>query len=158
VSGITYLKTNNGWLYLTVILDLWDRNVIGWAFSEDMEAGHVCDALMMACTNRKPKSGLLFHSDRGVQYCSKEFRAALSAWCPQVGRSMSRKGNCWDNACVERFFKTLKTEVDKVEGMHTKEEVRVEVCEYMELYYNKRRRHSALGYALPIAVTPCNAA
>jgi transposase InsO family protein len=118
-----------------------------------MEAGHVCDALMMACTNRKPKSGLLFHSDRGVQYCSKEFRDALAVWCPQVRQSMSRKGNCWDNACAESFFKTLKAEADKVEGRHSKEEVRVEVFEYIELYYNKRRRHSALGYAIPIALT-----
>ncbi|MDR2792341.1 MAG: DDE-type integrase/transposase/recombinase, partial [Treponema sp.] len=93
----------NGWPYVTVILDLWDRSVVGWAFSEDMEAGHVCDALMMARTNRKPKSGLLFHSDRGVRYCGKEFRAALSARRPQVGRSMSRKGNRWDNACTEHF-------------------------------------------------------
>jgi transposase InsO family protein len=153
VSDITYLKTNSGWLYLTVILDLWDRTVIGWAFLEDREADHVCDALMMACTNHKPKSDLLFHSDRGVQYCSKEFRDALSAWCPQVGRSMSRKGNCWDNTCAESFFKTLKVEVDKVEGTRTKEEVRVEVFEYIELYCNKRRRHSTLGYAIPIALT-----
>jgi transposase InsO family protein len=83
-----------------------------------MEADHVCDALMTARTNHKPKSGLLFHSDRGVQYCSKEFRAALSAWCPQVKQNMSRKGNCWDNACAERFFKTLKAEADKLEGRH----------------------------------------
>ncbi|MDR2792707.1 MAG: integrase core domain-containing protein, partial [Treponema sp.] len=142
----------------TVILDLWDRSVIGRAFSEDMEAGHVCDALMTARTNRKPKSGLLFHSDRGVQYCSKEFRDALSAWCPQVRQSMSRKGNCWDNARAERFFKTLKAEADKVDGRQTKEAERVEVCEYMEQYYNKRRRHSALGYAISIALTHCSTA
>ncbi|MDR2792628.1 MAG: integrase core domain-containing protein, partial [Treponema sp.] len=117
------------------------------------EAGHVCDALMTARTNRKQKSGLLFHSDRGVRYCGKEFRDAPSAWRPPVGRSMSRKGNCWDNACAESFFKTLKAEADKVEGRHPKEEVRVEVFEYIEPYYNKRRRHSALGYAIPIALT-----
>jgi transposase InsO family protein len=143
---------------VTVILDLWDRTVIGWACSEDREAGHVSDALMMACTNRKPKSGLLFHSDRGVPYCSKEFREMLSARCPQVRQRISRKGNCWDNACAERFFKTLKWEEDNLEGRHTKEEVRVEVFEYIELYYNKRRSHSALGYALPIALTHCNTA
>jgi transposase InsO family protein len=147
VSGITYLKTNNGWLYVTVILDLWDRSVVGRAFSEDMEAGHVCDALMTARTNRRPKSGLLFHSDRGVQYCGKEFRDALAARRPLVGRSMSRKRNCWDNACAERFFKALKAETDKVKGRQTKEEERVAVFEYIEPYYNKRRRHSALGYA-----------
>ncbi|MDR2798333.1 MAG: IS3 family transposase [Treponema sp.] len=136
-----------------MILELWDRTVIGWAFSEDLEAGHVGDALMTACMNRKPGRGLLFHSDRGVPYCSKEFREMLSAWCPQVRQRMSRKGNC-----AERFFKTLKAEVDKVEGSHTKEEVRVEVCEYMELYYNKRRRDTAIGYALPIALTHYNTA
>jgi transposase InsO family protein len=103
VSGITYLKTDGGWPYVTVILDLWDRNVIGRAFSEDGEAGPVCDALMMARTNRKPKSGILFHSDRGVRYCGKEFRAAPSARHPPVGRSMSRKGNRRDNARAERF-------------------------------------------------------
>ncbi|MDR2793107.1 MAG: IS3 family transposase, partial [Treponema sp.] len=94
-----------GWLYVTVILDLWDRSVIGRAFSEDREAGHVCDALMTARTNRKPKSGLLFHSDRGVRYCGKEFRAAPSARRPPVGRSMSRKGNRRDNARAERFLR-----------------------------------------------------
>jgi transposase InsO family protein len=146
VSGITYLKTGGGRPYVTVILDLWDRSVIGRAFSEDGEAGHVCDALMTACTNRKPKSGILFHSDRGVRYCGKEFRVAPSARHPPVGRSMSRKGNCWDNARAESFFKTLKAEADKAEGRHSKEEV-------MEPYYNKRRRHSALGYAIPIALT-----
>ncbi|MDR2793025.1 MAG: integrase core domain-containing protein, partial [Treponema sp.] len=117
------------------------------------EAGHVCDALMTARTNRKPKSGILFHSDRGVRYCGKEFRDAPAAWHPQVGRSMSRKGNRRDNARAESFFKTLKAEADKAEGRHSKEEVRVAVCEYMEPYYNKRRRPSALGYAIPIALT-----
>ncbi|MDR2808823.1 MAG: hypothetical protein LBB43_07460 [Spirochaetaceae bacterium] len=107
---------------MTVILELWDRNVIGWAFSEDLEAGHVCDAFMMACTNRKPKSGLLFHSDRGVQYCSKEFRDVLSARCPQLRQSLNRKGNRWDNTCVESFFKTLKVETDKLERRYTKKE------------------------------------
>jgi transposase InsO family protein len=118
-----------------------------------MEAGHVCDALMTARTNRKPKSGLLFHSDRGVRYCGKEFRDAPAAWCPQVGRSMGRKGNRRDNARAERFFKTLKAEANQAEGRQTKEEVRVEIFEYIEPYYNKRRRHSAFGYAIPIALT-----
>ncbi|MDR2793857.1 MAG: integrase core domain-containing protein, partial [Treponema sp.] len=130
-----------------MIPDVWDRSVIGWAFSEDGEAGHVCDALMTARTNRGPKSGPLFHLDRRARDCGKEFRATLPARRPQAGRSMSRKGNRWDNACAESFFKTLKAEADKVEGRHSKEEVRVEVFEYIELYYNKRRRHSALGYA-----------
>jgi transposase InsO family protein len=145
MADITYLRTSGERLYLTVMLELWR------VFSEDGEAGHVCDALMTARTNRKPKSGLLFHSDRGVRYCGKEFRDVLSAWCPQVGRSMSRKGNRRDNARAESFFKTLKAEEDKVEGRQTKEEERVAVCEYREPYYNKRRMSTALGYAAPTA-------
>jgi transposase InsO family protein len=151
VSDITYLKTDGEWQYLTVILDLWDRSVIGWAFSEDMEAGHVRDALMTARTNRKPKSGLLFHSDRGVRYCGKEFRDALSARRPPVGQRMSRKGNRRGNARAERFFKTLKAEADKAEGRQTKEKEMVAVCEYREPYHNKRRISTALGYAAPAA-------
>jgi putative transposase len=89
---------------VTVILDLWDRTVIGWAFSEDREAGHGGDALMMACTNRQPVEWLLFHSDQGVSYCSKEFREALSAWCPQVRQRMSRKGNCAGLRLCGAFF------------------------------------------------------
>ena len=153
VSDITYLRTTAGWLYLTVIIDLWDRKVIGWAFSEDLLAGHVGRALAMACGNRPPKAGLLFHSDRGVQYCSEEFRGTLGRMCPGVRQSMSRKGNCWDNACAESFFKTLKWEVDVLEGRHNKTQVKAAVFEYIEIYYNKKRRHSALGYATPLALT-----
>ncbi|MDR2792602.1 MAG: hypothetical protein LBB61_02910, partial [Treponema sp.] len=105
-------------------------------------------ALMTARTNRKPKSGLLFHSDRGVRYCGKEFRDAPSAWRPPVGRSMSRKGNRRDKACAESFFKTLKAEANQAEGRQTKEEGRVEVCEYREPYYNKRRRDKRYGARL----------
>ena len=153
VSDITYLRTTSGWLYLTCILDLWDRKVIGWAFSGDMAAEHVCNALEMACSTRPPREGLIFHSDRGVQYCSEQFRGTLSRLCPSVRRSMSRKGNCWDNACAESFFKTLKWELDVLEGRHTKTQVRTAVFEYIETYYNRRRRHSALGYATPLALT-----
>jgi transposase InsO family protein len=108
VSDIMYLRISSGWLYLTVILDLWDRTVIGWTCSEDLEAGHVCDALTMACKNRQPVEGLLFHSDRGVPYCSKEFREMLSAWCPQVRQRMSRKGNCAGLRLCEAFFQDVK--------------------------------------------------
>lgn len=153
VSDITYLRTTSGWLYLTCILDLWDRKVIGWAFSDDMAAEHVCNAFRMAVSNRPPREGLLFHSDRGVQYCSEQFRSTLLKWCPTVRRSMSRKGNCWDNACAESFFKTLKWELDILEGRHTKMQVRTLVFEYIETYYNRRRRHSALGYATPLGLT-----
>jgi transposase InsO family protein len=153
VSDITYLRTSSGWLYLTTILDLFDRKVIGWAFSDDMAACHVCRALEMALSNRVPRDGLIFHSDRGVQYCSQEFRGTLSRLCPTVRQSMSRKGNCWDNACAESFFKTLKRELDVLEGRHTKTQVRTAVFEYIEIYYNKYRRHSAIGYATPVALT-----
>jgi transposase InsO family protein len=149
VSDITYMRTRTGWLYLTVIIELWDRKVIGWTFSEDLGAVHVCAALVMACGNCPPQAGLLFHSDRGVQYCSEESRKTLEGNCPGIRRSMSWKGNCWDNACAESFFKTLKGELTVLEGKHSKGEVKTAVFEYIEIYYNKKRGHSALGYAAP---------
>ena len=158
VSDITYLRTIFGWLYLTVVIDLWDRRVIGWSMGKELTAGYVCRALEMAVKNRPPREGLIFHSDRGVQYCSEEFRSMLKQLCPTVRQSMSRKGNCWDNACAESFFKTLKIELDILEGVHNSKEVQVGVFEYIEIYYNRRRRHSALGYAIPIALAPNNAA
>jgi len=158
VSDITYLRTGEGWLYLTVILDLYDRKVVGWSVGKELAAEQVCHALTMAVGNRPVTEGLIFHSDRGVQYCSEEFRVTLNRLCPSVRRSMSRKGNCWDNACAESFFKTLKTELDILEGYHNYKEVRTGVFEYIEIYYNRCRRHSALGYAIPIALTPNNAA
>jgi len=158
VSDITYLPTSGGWLYLTVIIDLWDRKVIGWSIAESLEANHVCTALAMAVINRHPRYDLIFHSDRGVQYCSEEFRETLYRLCPSVRQSMSRKGNCWDNACAESFFKTLKVELADLKRRCNKKHIRTEVFNYIEVYYNRRRRHSALGYAIPIALTPNNAA
>jgi putative transposase len=158
VSDITYLPTNGGWLYLTVILDLWDRKIIGWDMADNMRAENVCRALKMAVGNRPPRKGLIFHSDRGVQYCCELFVETLMSYCPGARRSMSRKGNCWDNACAESFFKSLKWELDMPWEKHTKQEVKTEVFEYIEMYYNRRRRHSALGYAIPVALTPNNAA
>jgi transposase InsO family protein len=154
VSDITYLRIKGGWLYLTTVIDLWDRKVIGWSMAEELTAGHVCRALEMAAGNRAVREGLIFHSDRGVQYCSEEFRSALNRLCPSSRQSMSRKGNCWDNACAESFFKTLKAELDILEGNHSSREVQTGVFEYIEIYYNRCRRHSALGYATPIALTP----
>jgi transposase InsO family protein len=153
VSDITYVLTKDGWLYLTVILDLWDRKIIGWNIADDMGAENVYKALMMAVGNRSPRKGLLFHSDRGVQYCSGLFRKVLKTYCPGVRQSMSRKGNCWDNACAESFFKTLKWELDILNGRHSKQEVKAGIFEYIEIYYNRHRRHSALGYATPLALT-----
>ena len=158
VSDITYVRTKEGWLYVTVILDLWDRKVIGWSMSKELTAEQTCRALDMAVRNRPPREGLIFHSDRGVQYCSEEFRSALKRFCPTVVQSMSRKGNCWDNACAESFFKTLKDELDELDGNHRYKEVKTAIFEYIEMYYNRCRRHSALGYATPIALTPTNAA
>ena len=153
VSDITYLSTDSGWIYLTVVLDLWDRKVIGWSIAEDLTARHVCLALVMAVCNRPPRKGLIFHSDRGVQYCSEEFRNMLYRLCPTVRQSMSRKGNCWDNACAESFFKTIKSELDELKRRCSKKQIKTSVFEYIEVYYNRCRRHSALGYAIPLALT-----
>jgi transposase InsO family protein len=154
VSDITYLRTLCGWIFLTVIIDLYDRKVIGWALSDRLEACvSTVPALKMAVKNRFPCKEFIFHSDRGAQYCSKLFRQALYAVCPSVRQSMSRKGDVWDNACAESFFKTLKWEMDILDGKHSKKEVRLGVFEYIEMYYNRLRRHSALGYATPLALT-----
>ena len=150
VSDITYLRTLVGWLYFTVIVDLFDRKVIGWSFSVNMETVNTTiPALMMAVNNRTPEKDLLFHSDRGVQYCAQVFRNALHAICPAVRQSMSRKGNCWDNACAESFFKTLKCELDTLDGKHSEAEVRQSVFMYIESYYNRIRMHSVLDYVAP---------
>jgi len=153
VSDITYLPTDSGWLYLTVVIDLYDRKVIGWSIGEDLTAKQVCFAFMMAALNRPARKGLIFHSDRGVQYCSDEFRKTLYRLCPTALQSMSRKGNCWDNACAESFFKTIKIELDDLKRRCSKKQIKTAVFEYIEVYYNRRRRHSALGYAIPIALT-----
>ena len=153
VSDITYVRTITGWLYLTVVIDLWDRKIIGWSMGKELTAACVCLALEMSIKNRPVQEGLIFHSDRGVQYCSEEFRTMLNRLCPSVRQSMSRKGNCWDNACAESFFKTLKVELDILDGNHSYKEVHREIFEYIEIYYNRCRRHSALGYATPLAFT-----
>jgi len=152
VSDITYLGSNSGWLYMTVILDLWDRKVIGWSISEDLTANAVCRALKMAILNRQPKEGIIFHSDQGVQYCSEEFRSTLKKLCPTARQSMSRKGNCWDNACAESFFGTLKAELLELGRRYTKSQIKTAVFEYIEVYYNRSRRHSTLGYVTPVAL------
>jgi len=159
VSDITYLRTRQGWLYLTTVIDLWDRKVIGWEISRTMEASDtVVKAFGMAWRNRKPEKRMIFHSDRGVQYCSAIFRKTLLGYCGKVRQSMSRKGNCWDNACAESFFKTLKNELETVNGQYTEEEVRNSVFEYIEVYYNRKRLHSALDYRIPVELTRNNVA
>ena len=150
VSDITYLRTLSGWIYLTAALDLCDRAVIGWALSDNLETGGTAiPALEMAVKNRKPKDGLIFHSDRGVQYCAQSFRDVMRKLCPSARQSMSRKGNCWDNACAESFFKTLKAEEEKLNGKNSANDVRQAVFFYVEGYYNRERIHSALDYLAP---------
>jgi len=150
VSDITYLRTENGWVYLTVVIDLFDRKVIGWALSSDLEADNTTiTAFEMAVKNRNMENDLIFHSDRGVQYCAKSFIDVMRKHCPNINQSMSRKGNCWDNACAESFFKTLKTEEVKANGKYSAAEVRQGVFYYIEAYYNRERAHSALDYLSP---------
>jgi len=144
VSDITYIQTIEGFIYLTTVLDLYDRKIIGWSLSNGMTTSQtVLPALKNAIANRKLKKNMLFHSDRGVQYCSKQTVNYLKAY--QFKQSMSRKGNCWDNAVAESFFKTLKSELIYGCKLKTKEQLRVEIFEYIECWYNKKRRHSALG-------------
>ena len=150
VSDITYLRTLVGWIYLTVVIDLFDRKVIGWALSDNLETCKTTiRAFKMAVKNRQPESNLIFHSDRGVQYCAYLFHDVIRNLCPSVRQSMSRKGNCWDNACAESFFKTLKREEEKLNGKYSANDVRQAVFFYVEGYYNRERIHSALDYLAP---------
>ncbi len=145
VSDITYIHTNQGWLYLTIILDLADRKVIGWALSGSLKASDtVIPAWEMAVKNRPIYKPLLFHSDRGVQYACNEFLFQLKK-NKNVIQSMSRKGNCWDNAVAESFFKTLKVECVYHYKFTTREHAELTVFEYIETWYNRNRRHSALN-------------
>lgn len=147
VSDITYIFTAEGWLFLAVILDLYSRKVVGWWVSQRIDAQLVLQALFMALSTRLPPAGLIFHSDRGSQYASHELRSAL-ANCHAV-QSMSRKGNCWDNACAESFFKSLKVEWIGQSIFATRREARTAIFEYIEVFYNRRRLHSTLDYVSP---------
>jgi transposase InsO family protein len=149
VSDLTYIRTITGWLYLTVVLDLADRKVIGWAFSKTMAAKETTvAALKMAINNRPVLNSLIFHSDRGVQYACKEFRQELKAY-PLIRQSMSRRANCWDNAVAESFFKTLKVECVYDYKFENQEIAATTVFEYIETWYNRKRIHSSLGYRTP---------
>ncbi|EGR0698044.1 IS3 family transposase [Vibrio parahaemolyticus] len=147
-GGITYLATSEGWLYLAVIIDLNSRQVIGWSMDTKMMATLVCDALSMALFRRGFPEQVILHSDRGSQYCSKDYRDLITAY--NLKQSMSRKGNCWDNACVESFFHSMKVEAIQYEPIMTRDEMRQTVFEYIEVDYNRTRRHSALGYLSPV--------
>lgn len=148
VSDLTYLPTGEGWLYLAVVIDLYARKVVGWALSTSLASELVIRAFQMACLNRQPPKGLLFHSDRGVQYASRAFREKLDDW--GVRQSMSRKGDPWDNACAETFFKSLKTELIGNHIYRTRAEARTAVFEYIEIFYNRIRLHSVLDYRPPV--------
>jgi putative transposase len=151
VSDITYIKTGEGWLYLTVIMDLADRKVIGWSMDSGMTAtSTVVAAWSMAIKNRPVTSQLIFHSDRGIQYACHEFRNCFRGL--PILQSMSRKGNCWDNAVAESFFKTLKTEMVYHRKFETRTQAKLEVFDYIEAWYNRKRRHSSLGYMTPVQV------
>ena len=149
VSDITYLWTDEGWMYLAVLIDLYSRAVIGWRLSNRMTRQLVCDALTMALCRRGFPQGVLVHSDRGSQYCSKEYQQMLSDH--DLLCSMSRKGNCWDNAVAESFFHTLKVELIRDERFQTHEQLQQAVFEYIEVDYNRHRRHSAVGHISPMA-------
>jgi transposase InsO family protein len=144
VSDITYVPTLEGFLYLTVVLDLFDRKPIGWSISDGMSASKtVIPAILMASRSRSFKKGMIFHSDRGVQYASTNTVNVLKSF--GIERSMSRKGNCWDNAVAESFFKSFKSELIYGSKLKSKEETSLYIFEYIESWYNKKRRHSALG-------------
>lgn len=145
VSDITYIHTKEGFLYLTVIVDLYDRKVVGWSLSEGMSTDEtVLSAWYMALGNRNAQEGLIFHSDRGVQYASEAFRNALAA--KKAVQSMSGKGDCWDNAVAESFFKSLKVEAIYGFQLKSKECMKSEVFDYIEVWYNRKRRHSYIGF------------
>jgi putative transposase len=147
VSDVTYVPVSRGFLYLAVVLDLASRRVVGWALRDDVSTALVLEAMRMALAARRPAPGLLHHSDRGTQYASGEYRALLASH--EVRLSMSRRGNCWDNAVVESFFATLEHELLSRHPVRTPEETRRAIFAYIETWYNRRRRHSTLHYLSP---------
>ena len=149
VSNITYLWTDEGWLYLATVLDLYSRRVVGWAMSERMTAELVCDALTMALWRRGMPRGVITHPDRGSQYCSAVYQKQIKLHGLQC--SMSAKGNCYDNACAESYFHSMKVEAIHGERFASREKIRQTVFEYIEVDYNRTRRHSANGYISPEA-------
>lgn len=145
VGDITYVRTDEGWLYLATLLDLYSRKVVGWSMSDKIDRHLVLGALEMAALTRRPGAGLIHHTDRGSQYASADYRQALDRH--GMIASMSRKGNCWDNAVAESFFSTLKTELSG--AYKARQDARRAIFEYIEVFYNRKRRHSSLGYLTP---------
>jgi transposase InsO family protein len=148
LSDITYVPTDQGWLYLAAVLDLYSRRIVGWAMADRLDRQLVITALQMAITRRQPAPGLLHHSDRGSQYASHDYQAVLTNH--QIKCSMSRAGNCYDNAPMESFFGTLKTELVHHCHYQTKAQAKTSLFDYIELFYNRFRRHSALQYHCPV--------
>lgn len=150
VTDITYVWTDEGWSYLAVLIDLCSRAVVGWSLGDSLSTQLPLAALEMAVVRRRPSVGLLHHSDRGCQYTSQQYRDALSARGVVV--SMSRRGNCWDNAVAESFFATIKRELLRRQRWTSRRELRAAVFEYIEAFYNRRRLHSSIGYRTPAEV------
>ena len=147
VGDITYIATGEGWLYLATVIDLYSRRVVGWSMDDTMKVSLVNDALNMAIEHRNPAKGLLWHTDRGSQYASYSHKDLLQKY--GIVQSMSRKGNCWDNAVAESFFKTLKSDLVYQTYFYTKKQAKREIFEYIEFYYNRVRSHSYLGNLSP---------
>lgn len=147
VGDITYVRTNEGFLYLATVLDLFSRRIVGWSMAESLEADLVCDAMRMALRQRRGRPGMVFHSDRGCQYTSRVFRGLLET--AGIRQSMSRKGCCYDNAVAESFFHSLKVEWLHGRPLADREHTRNRVFQYIEGFYNRHRRHSSLGYLSP---------
>lgn len=149
VSDITYIRGEQGWMYLTTVMDLGDRQIIGWSLSDGMTAEETSiAAFKQAVKQRSPGKHLIFHSDRGVQYACGDFTKKLNAY--SITQSMSRKGNCWDNAPAESFFKTLKYELDMPDCFQSYQQARSAIFEFIEIWYNRKRLHSALDYQSPV--------
>lgn len=148
-SDITYIRTGQGWLYLAAVIDLCSRRIVGWAMADHMKASLCLEALEMAVGQRRPGGGLLHHSDRGVQYACGDYQEKLA----QLGMtcSMSGRGDCYDNAVMESFFKTLKTERVYQRNYATRQEAKASIFQYIEVFYNRKRLHSSLGYVSPAA-------
>jgi putative transposase len=147
MTDMTYIATREGWLYLAGVIDAYSRRLIGWAMGSEHDAELVKEALHMALIRRKPGAGLVHHSDRGSEYASKSYQEMLHQYAIQI--SMSRKGDCYDNAMIESFWGTLKEECFSLETFHTRKEAKTAIFEYIEVFYNRKRKHSSLGYLSP---------
>ncbi len=147
-GDITYISTANGWLYLATVMDLYSRKIVGWSMNTSMTAKLVNDALTMAIWQRKPAKGLIWHSDRGSQYCARSHRNILKDH--GIIQSMSRKGDCWDNATSESFFSTLKGELVELSDFADQKQAAAAIFEYIEVFYNRIRPHSTIGYLAPV--------